>query len=383
MPTVCHFGSFPTTAAYSRNTSVGRGLDDAGWRVIECRVANRATGARTAARRGTGLLRWIGFCVRSSCAWLGLLLRHRRVGDYDVLLVGYPSHIDMFVASLLARRRRRPLVMDAFIGLYDTVVRDRELLKPNRPPARLLRSWERFCLRRADRVLVDTPEQAEALADDYGLDRKRIAAVPVGIDESLWLPTPLPVSDGSFRVAMWATFIPLHGMEVVARAARQLEDAGAAVQFDVIGDGQTAHRFAALLDELKPASIRWQRGVYDIQSVVEMATQAHCCLGVFGSSQKARRVVPYKVTQALCLGRPLITCDGPAVRRVVQHETGGLLVPADSPDELARAITKLANNRDLCERLAAGARAAYERHLGRALISRALVEALEPLVEGE
>ncbi len=379
MPTVCHFGSFPTTPAYSRNLSVAQGLTDTGWHVVECRVSNRATGAGTV-RRGGGLIRWIVFATRSVGAWFGLALGHRRVGNYDVLLVGYPSHLEVFVAAFLARRRRRPLVMDAFIGLYDTVVCDRGLLKPGRPPARLLRAWERFALRRADRVLVDTPQQADALAADYGLHRDRIAAVPVGIDESLWQPSALAEPDDTFRVAMWATFIPLHGMEVVARAARRLEDEGTNVQIDVIGDGQTADSFSALLDEMRPGNIRWRRGVFDIQAVVDLARRAHCCLGVFGSSRKAASVVPYKVTQAMCLGRPLITCDGPAVRCVLQQKSSAMLVAANAPDELAGAITTLAGDRALCEQLATGARTAYERHLGRAVISRALHEALAPLV---
>ena len=378
MPTVCHFGSFPTTAAYSRNLSIAQGLADAGWRVIECRVGNRVTGAGTV-RRGGGIVGWAVFAVRSIGAWLGLIREHQRVGDYDVLLVGYPSHLEVFVAAFLARHRRRPLVMDAFIGLYDTVVCDRGLLKPGRPPASLVRLWERVALRRADCVLVDTSQQADDLAADYGLQRDRFAAVPVGIDENLWRSSPLAEPEKTFRVAMWATFIPLHGMEVVARAARQLEDAGAKIEIEVIGDGQTANHFEALLERLGPGNLRWRRGVFGMETVVDLATRAHCCLGVFGSSRKAARVVPYKVTQAMCLGRPLVTCDGPAVRRVLTHESSALLVAPDAPDALAGAIARLAGDRALCERIAAGARDAYDRTLGRAVISRALSEAMASL----
>ncbi len=62
------------------------------------------------------------------------------------------------------------------------------------------------------------------------------------------------------------------------------------------------------------------------------------CLGVFGESAKAARVVPNKVWQAMAVGRPVVTADTPAVREVLEDGRTALLVPAGDPDALAAAL---------------------------------------------
>ena len=60
----------------------------------------------------------------------------------------------------------------------------------------------------------------------------------------------------------------------------------------------------------------------------EELAAAGICLGVFGRSEKAARVVPNKVYHAMCVGRPVITADTPAAREVLEDERTALLVPA-------------------------------------------------------
>jgi glycosyltransferase involved in cell wall biosynthesis len=373
MPSVCHFGSFPRTQAYGRNLRVAEALRRAGWDVTECHVepASTAADALRARRGAAGLLR----LAASTVARWGRLARLHRGARYDVLLVGYPAHLDVLPAALLARRRGRPVVMDAFIGLHETVVKDRELLAPQSLAARALAAVERRLLRLPDAVLMDTPEHARALAQAAGLPEARVAAVPVGADESLWRPTPLPPSP-PLKVALWTSFVPLHGMEVVARAAAALDALAPGCEIDVVGDGQTAPAFAAELARLRPRSLRWTRALLPLEELARRAARAHCCLGIFGTGEKAAQVIPYKVHEALCAGRPVVTADTPAARRVLQHGRESLLVPAGDPDALAAALASLARDGALCQRLAAHARASYDAALGLDAMARALDAAL-------
>lgn len=361
-PRVCHFGAFPVSEAYSRNICVARALAAGGWEVVECRASNSGSPWRRA-KSCARPLAMVGALCRLARDWFALAIKHLRAPRYDVLLVGYPSHVDVFLAAALAKWRRRPVVMDAFIGLYDTVVRDRGLVRERSLLARVVRAWEWVALHLADSVMVDTEEQADLLAREYGLSRSRVFAAPVGIDERVWGPTPLPDRQEEFRIAFWSTFIPLHGVSVVAQAAAILDSTGEAVRFEVVGDGQTAPEFAAALDELKPRNIVWRRGFTCMAEIVKLAAHAHCCLGIMGTSGKASRVVPYKVYQALAAARPVITADTAAARRVLTDGESALLVPPGDPAALARAIARLARDWKLCNRLACEGRMAYEKCL--------------------
>jgi glycosyltransferase involved in cell wall biosynthesis len=378
MPRACHFGSFPRTELYGRNAHVAEALRRAGWEVNECHVApvETAADALRAPRRTIGLVRQV---ARAIAQWGRLARLHRRV-RYDVLLVGYPAHLDVVPAALLARLRRRPVVMDAFVGLHETAVRDRALVAPGSLAARALRAAEWMLLRLPDVVLMDTPEHARALAHEVGLPESRFASVPVGADEALWKPTPLPPLP-PLRVALWTTFVPLHGMEVVARAAAALDAQDLPIEIDVMGDGQTAPAFAAELARLRPRCLRWTRRLVPMAEVAARAARAHCCLGIFGAGEKAAQVVPYKVHEALCAGRPVVTADTPAARAVLRHGRESLLVTPGDPGALARAIAELSRDRALLERLAARARASYDAALGLDAMARAIDTALRPHAE--
>jgi glycosyltransferase involved in cell wall biosynthesis len=364
---------------YSRNLCVAGSLATRDWKLYECRVHN-SVDMQTRLKTFKDPFVFTASCFRSLREWTQLAYRHVQTPLYDVLLVGYPSHADIFLGAFLARLRGRPVVMDAFVGLYDTVVNDRNLVSARNPLSRLIRLWEHTALHMADLVLVDTPENALALSKEYHLPYDRVLPVPVGIDEEVWKPRPLPAHTSPFRVGFWSTFIALHGVETVVRAAKMLEEAGEPIQIEVIGDGQMAERFASLQEELRPVNIRWHRGFFSMNRVLDLAKKSHCCLGIMGSTSKAARVVPYKAYQALAMGRPLITADTPAMRRILKHKESALLVPPGSAKSLAEAITYLAHDREFCERLAFEGRRVYERHLSNRVMGDILNRAFHQVI---
>jgi len=60
--------------------------------------------------------------------------------------------------------------------------------------------------------------------------------------------------------------------------------------------------------------------------------------------------------EAMAAGLPIVATDIPGNRALVQNEESALLVPVESPGELAEAIIRLAESRELAERLAQRAR---------------------------
>ncbi len=380
--TVCLFGSFPVSQEYSHNMCVEQGLRAAGWDVLQCRAADRvgSSGRRDSLRSPIRILTTIA-CM--AFQWLDLIRKHAKLPHYDLMIVAYPSHFDIFLAAVLAGWRRRPVVMDAFIGLYSTIVEDRKLVSPRNPLAWIVRTWEWVAFRLARRVIVDTDVQADKIVNAYGLERRRVFAVPVGIDEELWQPNPLPEGNSPFRVAFWSTFIPLHGAECLVEAAKRLDDAGVDVQIEVIGDGQTAPSFQEALDRLSPGNLVWQRRFVKIEELVQLARRSHCCIGILGATDKADSVIPYKVYQALAAARPVITADTVAARRVLTDRVSALLIPSGDPESLAQAIVQLANDRVLCEQLVSGGRRAYEENLSAHVMMMKLDANLRPLFRSE
>jgi glycosyltransferase involved in cell wall biosynthesis len=62
--------------------------------------------------------------------------------------------------------------------------------------------------------------------------------------------------------------------------------------------------------------------------------------------------LPGALIEAMAAGLPCVATDIPGNRDLIRHEITGLLVPVDSTDGLASAITRVLSDRDLAERLA-------------------------------
>jgi glycosyltransferase involved in cell wall biosynthesis len=74
---------------------------------------------------------------------------------------------------------------------------------------------------------------------------------------------------------------------------------------------------------------------------VEALAASDVCLGIFGTSPKASRVIPNKVFDALAAARPVITADTSAAREALAHRDTAWLCPAGDPAALAEAIVEL------------------------------------------
>jgi glycosyltransferase involved in cell wall biosynthesis len=341
---ICYFGTYDPN--FARNALLIAGLRAAGAEVVECHAPLwRDTADKLAAVRGGGR----GVARRLAAAWQALVARHRQVGDYDALVVGYAGHLDVLLAHRLAARTGRPVVLDAFLSLAETV-EDRGLARRGSPRWQAARLLDRLACRRADRVLVDTRAHAAYFARGLRVPAERLAVVPMGA----WPRQPLPPTTGEgFEIVYYGGYIALHGLEYALGAARRLQH-WSDVRFTLVGDGQEYAAVEARARRLGLENVRFAREWLSEDALVaRYLAPAHVCLGVFGDSPKAARVVPAKVLLALAAGRPVVTRDSPAAREtLVDGEHGLLCAPADGA-ALADALLRLRTDATLRARLAA------------------------------
>jgi glycosyltransferase involved in cell wall biosynthesis len=293
--------------------------------------------------------------MRALLAYPRLVARFLRTPRADLVLVGYPGWVDMIVLAPLARLRRMPVVFDPFISVYDTVVEDRKLVSPRSMLGRMCKLLDRLSLRRARRVLADTPSHADYYAELAHIPRDRIGVVWLGAQDDVFGPRP-DVAVQPRRVLFHGTFIGLQGIETIIRAAKLLEPDG--IELRVVGSGQEQTTVDRLMTELQPANVEMV-GRVPLEQVPAEIAAATVCLGIFGTSNKAHRVVPNKVFECAAVGRPVVTGDTPAIRSAFSdHELA--MVPTGDPDALAAEIRRLLADNEAREKLAL---AAHERYV--------------------
>jgi glycosyltransferase involved in cell wall biosynthesis/protein-L-isoaspartate O-methyltransferase len=369
---VCLFGSYDRVA-HPRIAILEAALREGGAEVVEAHVPAWPGGTDeklAAARRPLSP----GRLVRLAWTWSRLAARYRQVGPHDVVLIGYFGHLDVLLARVLARRKRR--VLDMFLSVYDTVVLDRKTVDSASVQARLAKLLDRVAVRASDLALLDTAQQVDFVTRELGLPAGKLAGVPVGAEPWRFPPGP-PPEGGPLKVLFYSSFIPLHGAETVARAIRQVD--GEEVTVTVVGRGQDRAAFDQEVAGLDSVAVHdW----VSYEHLGELVTGHHVVLGLFGVTGKASRVVPGKVYQAACAARAVVTADTPAMRAAFDPDEV-VLVPRGDPDALATALRGLIKDRARVVELGHRARARFERDYTPAAIGPRLVQLLRSRDEPE
>jgi len=318
-----------------------RGLRDHGIEVIECHcdvwhgVDDKSQLAGWSAQLRWGW-RWLS-------AYPGLLLRYLRLPPHDAVLIGYLGHLDVLLLWPLAKLRGKPLIWDAFLSLYNTVVEDRCLVSKGHPLASLLFAWEWLACRAAATVVIDTATHGRYFSETFSIAAGKLQRVFVGAEPDLFYPVPHGFdrrhTHCAFTLLFYGQFIPLHGIETIVQAAKLTECQG--ISWQLIGTGQQAGAIRSLIAELAPSNLHWESWV-PYASLVHRIHAANACLGIFGTTAKAQRVIPNKVFQIIASGRPLITADTPAVRELLVPNAVVRLIPPGDPAALASAARAMA-----------------------------------------
>ena len=317
-----------------------RGLRENGVEVIECHRDVWGGIEDKSQVRGAGQTFALAWKLLS--AYPILIWRYLRMPKHDVVLIGYLGLFDVLVLWPFVRLRRAFLVWDVFLSLYNTVVEDRSIVTKRNPVSGVLWIMEWFALRLVDLALMDTQAHSDYLSKTYVLDPTRIARVFVGVErEKFDLAahglSPANVDESPKRVLFYGQFIPLHGIETVVRAAKLTENEN--LRWRLIGTGQEASKIRNLVDELQPTNLEWINWV-DYEDLVKYLADCHVALGVFGTTDKAQRVIPNKVFQILAAGRPLVTGDTPAAHELLDNVKCVSLVAVGAPRALADAVLK-------------------------------------------
>jgi glycosyltransferase involved in cell wall biosynthesis len=281
----------------------------------------------------------------------------------DAVIVGYPGHFDLPAARRAARGA--PVVFNPLVSLADTLVSDRMRFRPDSLAAHALAALDRRALRAADLVVADTEANGDFLAELARIPRERVAVCFVGAEERLFAPGWEPSEPPFFA----GKLIPLHGVETILAAARQAPD----LRVRIAGSGQLD-----LLLEARPPNVEWIRWI-PYEQLASHLRAAACGLGIFGTSAKARRVIPNKAFQALACGTPLVTADTPAARELLVDGESALLVPAGDPAALAGALHRLEDDSELARRLGEGGLRAFRAQASEDVLGRrwrALLEGL-------
>lgn len=225
----------------------------------------------------------------------------------DIYIIGFRGHEIYWLYKLFGLNKT--FIFDAMMSPYDSLVNEKKTLKKNSLLAKIVYFLERSILRNAEYVLTDTNLHASFFTKTFGIDRKKIEVIPVGTDEYMFdIEKTKKIDLGNeFTLFFYATLLPLHGVDVILKAAKLLEKYP--IKFIIAGGRGNEDALEEFRGEIKKLSLKniehfeW----IEFDKLPQYIKSADLCLGgAFGGTPQARRVVTGKAYQFLQMGRPTV-----------------------------------------------------------------------------
>jgi glycosyltransferase involved in cell wall biosynthesis len=296
-------------------------------------------------------------------------------GDYDLIFVGFFGHMLMLPVGL---SRRKPVLFDAFVSTYDTLIEDRGISSKDSLIARSAIWLDRTACNLADIVMLDTPLQVKYFKERFDLSAKEFISCPVGCNEDIFFPREnSKLQRQQSIVNSYTSYLPLHGVDIIIKAAALLRSAP--ICFRLIGEGQTYHQSHTLAHRMDLQNIEFIPSMSLEELAIEIASADICLGGHFGATGKAGRVVPGKIYQMIAMERAVIATTTPANLQLLHHLENAYLCPPNDPDALASAILRLHENRELRRQLAEGGRRLYQEHCSERVVTEIIGRNVEAL----
>ncbi len=307
---ICYFGTYEKK--YPRNSILLKGLCQNEVEVYECHVPLWEKKPIKDKKFGfslTFLLHFFSSQIRLIFQYIFFIPKH------DIIIVGYIGQLDIYLAKIFAIFGRKKLVFNPLISLYDTVISDRGYFIKSSLRARLMHFLDWSSCKMSDMVLLDTESHIQYFRNEFNLQNINFQRLFVGADNQVFFPEHMVQSEDKFNVMFFGKYTPLQGISKIIEAANILQS-DSTIKFTLVGKGQLRNKMENKINDLGLNNITLIDWIPYNQLSIKMA-EADLMLGIFGDSDKAKRVIPNKVFQALAADKPILTADTPAIRELL------------------------------------------------------------------
>jgi glycosyltransferase involved in cell wall biosynthesis len=247
---------------------------------------------------------------------------------------------------------RKKLVVEMYISIYDTFVKDRKILKGKQIKAGSKQAEAMFkkdvlALTKSD-FLVHTASHELTYWEkllNIEIAQEKVFIAP-NFNVSRLVHQRKFQQDGNLNICWWGTFIPLHGLENILPAMKILQTNKVKFTCNLFGvdnDLFTTYAEKIKLEQLEDyVFLRKDLSFADNSLPKYLIDNCDLALGIFGNTDKAYNTVPNKLIEALSMGIPTLTMKSPALKEFFEPKID-LWTCEATPKAIAESILSIAD----------------------------------------
>ncbi|MBK1882477.1 glycosyltransferase [Luteolibacter pohnpeiensis] len=228
--------------------------------------------------------------------------------------------------------------------------------------------FDRAALSKADILIHPVISELKLTASMAGVELKnsKIRVLPLTMDR-LAHPKKKLITR-KLRIAWWALFSPLHGLDQFLRGMEQLSDADLElIELTLIGSNTATPYVKGLLEAHPRAGtkIKYRTDLSFSNGTLPSHLVDHCdlALGHFGLSRKSQAVISNKIVEALAIGLPVFTGESSGVREFLNDDQ--IIFVDLNPEAIAAKLRAIVRQEICLDEIAENGSSAFDVHFSR------------------
>lgn len=257
--------------------------------------------------------------------------------NFDLVFIGFAPQLILPIWNFKLKKKK--IIIDFFISMYDTLVFDRKKIKENSIFAKILKAIDKKTILLANHIISDTKEHGKYFIEEFGANKNNLNVLYLEADKSIYyeerIEKPNKVKD-KFVVLYFGSILPLQGVEIVLGAVDILKKEKD-IFFYVIGPIQKKY------NKVESDNVKY----IDWLSQQELAKYINfsdlCLAGHFNKNiNKARRTIPGKAYIYDAMNKKMILGENPANHELFTETKGKYyFVEMGSSEKLAEKILEI------------------------------------------
>ncbi|THB69786.1 MAG: glycosyltransferase WbuB [Gammaproteobacteria bacterium] len=243
----------------------------------------------------------------------------------------------------------------------------------NKKIIRVLEWIERFAYRRSDKIVCVT-DAFKKYISNKGIDSNKIEVIKNGVDLQLFsefsgkneLAEEYQLSD-KFVASYVGTHGMAHHLETVLEAANLLRDRDDII-FILVGDGAERNKLLSLKEEMQLNNVL-MLGQMPKARMPEVWDLSDASLVLLKKSDLFKTVIPSKIFESMAMRKPIVLGVEGEVKEIIENAECGICIEPENAQQLADALTKLADDAELHKNKGDNGRRYVENYFDRKVLA--------------
>lgn len=287
---------------------------------------------------------------------------------------------------LCVRLFRIKVVGEFYVSRYDTYVNDRKTMARESKEAQAELLKDQHLIDISNHVVFLNASERTYYLRIIGREEKDVASSVIPLVTNRKKRALIPYvheNEATMVLCWWGTFIPLHGLDKIVRAASILHEKNLDFKLYLFGTSDEKSKpYQKMIDDSGLGEYIFidNSKRFADQSLTDFLAQ-YCdiAFGNFGDSEKARTVMVNKVVEAASMGLPVISQRTSALEEFFM-DGESIFFSESTPEKIAEKVIQLSKDKPGLGKVAQSGSDVFESHFTKEAYLKGVVSILEDVL---